>query len=91
MAKQGFFKSTNKLVTTSVDSTEEVLYQGLTTISNTSKIIGNLGQEFLNDSLEDLIDSRVRLSKKLKQAEATLEEDGYEPEEIEAILNFQRK
>ena len=90
MAKQRIFSRATNLVGTTLDKAESVTYEGLTMVEMTAKSLTNTLEEFRNDSVNDLIDSRVSVMEKRKEAKIKLEELGYTPDEIELCLNFER-
>lgn len=89
--KQRIFSRANTLVTTTLDKTESVVYETLTTVEMTSKSLTNTVEEFHNDTIQDLIDSRLATMDKLAKAKQSLKDLGYSDEEIASTLSFARR
>ena len=92
MAKKlGIFGRANMLATTTVEKIESLTYETLQTVEYGSKALTNVMEEFHNDTLNDVIDSRLAVSIKLKEAQAKLKELGYEDNIIKGILTVERR
>lgn len=92
MAKKlGIFGRANMLATTAIEKVESVTYETLQTIDYGSKALTNVMEEFHNDTLNDVIDSRLAVSIKLKEANDKLKELGYDANIIEGMLSVNRR
>lgn len=89
--KQRIFSRANTLVTTALDKTDSVVYETLTTVEMTSKSLTNTVEEFHNDTIQDLIESRLTTMDKLAKAKQSLKDLGYSDEEIASTLSFARR
>lgn len=92
MAKKlGLFGRANMLATTTVEKVESLTYETLQTIEYGSKALTNVMEEFHNDTLNDVIDSRLAVSIKLKEANDKLKALGYEDNIISGMLAVDRR
>lgn len=92
MAKKlGIFGRANQLATTTLEKVESLTYETLQTLEYGSKAITNVMEEFHNDTLVDVIDSRVAVSEKIAEANNKLKALGYEGTIIDGMLVVDRR
>ena len=91
MAKQRLFGQAINLVGTTIDKAESVTYEVLTTVELGAKALTNIVEELHNDSILDLIDSRLAVAEKLTTAEARMKELGYSPDLLNGMLCTDRR
>lgn len=92
MAKKlGIFGRANMLATTAIEKAESLTYETLQTIEYGSKALTNVMEEFHNDTLNDVIDSRLAVTIKLKEANDKLKALGYEDNIISGMLTVDRR
>lgn len=91
MKKQRLIGRATNLVGTTIDKSESVLHESLTTIELTSKALTNAMEELQNDSIVDLMDSRLAVMQKASEVSEKMKTLGYSEEEIARTLNFTRR
>ena len=91
MAKQRLFGQALSLVATTIDKAESVTYELLTTIELGAKSLTNIVEELHNDSIVDLIDSRLAVAEKLTIAEQRMKALGYSPDLLNGMLCTDRR
>jgi len=91
MAKERLFGKVGNLLTTTLDKTESVVYESLTTTEMGFKALTNVVEEFHNETVSDVIDSRIATAKKLAEARDTLQQLGYEDSILEGMLQINRR
>lgn len=92
MKKLGIFGRANMLATTTLEKVESITYETLQTADYGFKSLTNVMEEFHNDTLVDVIDSRLAVSIKLKEAQTKLKELGYTDDNIiSGMLTVERR
>ena len=89
--KERLFGKVNNLLTTTLDKTESVIYESLTTTEMTFKSLTNVVEEFHNETVSDVIDSRIATATKLSEARSKLKELGYEEDILTGMLQVNRR
>lgn len=91
MAKQRIFSRASALVGTTLDKSESVVYEGLTSVEYGFKSLTNVAEEFHNDTISDIVESRVNVAEKKASARERLLALGYTEEAVEEMLNTVRR
>lgn len=91
MKKQRIFGKAISLVGTTIDKTESVAFELLTSVELGAKAMTNIIEEFHNESIADLIDSRLAVAEKLTIAEARMKALGYSPDLLNGLLCTDRR
>lgn len=89
--KQRLFGKAVSLVGTAIDKTESVAYELLTSVELGAKAMTNIIEEFHNESISDLIDSRLAVAEKLTIAEQRMKALGYSPDLLQGMLCTDRR
>ena len=89
--KQRLFGQAISLVGTTIEKAESVTYEVLTTIELGAKALTNIVEEMHNDSIVDLIDSRLAVAEKLTSAETRMKQLGYSPDLLNGMLCTDRR
>jgi len=89
--KERLFGKVNNLLTTTLDKTESVIYESLTTTEMAFKSVTNVVEEFHNETVSDVIDSRIATATKLSEARTKLKELGYEEDILAGMLQVNRR
>lgn len=89
--KPGIFARTTGMIGTTLGKTESVTYELLDTVESGTKILSTMAEELHNDSLEELVDSKVRLATAMAEARDTLKALGYTDMAIEATLKLKKE
>lgn len=89
--KQRLFGRAISLVGTTIDKTESVAYELLSSVELGAKAMTNIIEEFHNESIVDLIDSRVAVAEKLNTAEQRMKQLGYSPDLLNGMLCTDRR
>lgn len=90
MARNGLFKRTGRLLSTTLDKTESITYETLNAVDMGFQGLSNAVEEFRNESIEDLLDSRLNTTKKLVEVRAIAKELGLSDDEIQAMVTITR-
>lgn len=91
MKKQRLFGQAISLVGTTIDKAESVTYELLTSVELGAKALTNIVEEMHNDSIVDLIDSRLAVAEKLTLAEQRMTKLGYSPDLLNGMLCTDRR
>lgn len=91
MARKGIFGHINSTLVNTLDTIDSVVNETLTTAQFGFKTITNSMEETHNDSMQELMDSRVTTMTKLTEAKKKLTDLGYSDEQADSILNFNRR
>lgn len=91
MAKRKLFGSAIQIVETGLVTAESVVYETLSTIEYGAKAITNVVEEFHNDTMSDLLDSRLSLATKLSTCNSKLKELGFNNASDEGVLSISRR
>jgi hypothetical protein len=89
--KERLFGKVNNLIGTTVDKTESVLYESLSTTEMVFKSLTNTMEEFHNETVSDVIDSRISTATKLQEAKEKLKELGYDDDILSGMLQINRR
>lgn len=91
MAQQRILGKAGNLIGTTLDKSESVIYEGLTSIELGFQSLTNTMEEVHNDSIEDVINSRLRVATTLKRAQTEAKELGFTEEEIQTMFTIDRR
>lgn len=89
--KPGVFSRVNSLVSNTLSKSDNVVNELLTTTELGSKILTNTLEEMHNDSISDVLDSRVNTFEKLHECNERLKALGYEESIMDAKLILKRQ
>ena len=84
---KGLIKRTSALLGNTLDRTDITINYGLMGIQNLANIGANMSEEFRNDSVVDLVNSRVNVATTVANGRLTLKSLGYTDEQCDSLLS----
>lgn len=91
MAKRKLFGSVIALAETTIEKTESVLYETLNSIEYGAKSLTNVMEEFHNDTMIDVLDSRLAVAEKLETCNSRLKTLGFSQASDQGLLHINRR
>ena len=91
MAKRKLFGSVIALAETTIEKAESVVNEGLSSIEYGAKAMTNVIEEFHNDTMLDVLDSRLALANKLATVNQALTQLGFNNASDEGVLSISRR
>lgn len=84
---KGLIKRTSALLGNTLDRTDNTLNYGLMGVQNLAHTGANMSEEFRNDSIVDLLNSRVNIATAIAEHKAKLKTLGYSDEQCDVLLS----